>query len=276
MDLSSSFPKDTENYYLSYSGGRDSHFLYWFIKEYLKDNKIQIVGINTYMEHHEILARMQKNCDIILYPKLKPFEIKKKYGIPLSSKENDFYCYYYQNSLRKNKEPSKTIKEKIYGTYKTGFCIPKWLREYILSGKAHMITHLCCYYLKKKPAHDYEKQTSKKCILGVRGNESRLRKQQYKSCFSKNGKFHPLYDLTDDMLEAIEKKYKIEVPKIYKKISRTGCMGCPYGSWKGETQKELYLITKNQRKFLSEYFKESYEVLGIDIEKIKQECGDYN
>lgn len=76
-DLASRFPKDRENYYLSYSGGKDSHFLYWFIKEYMCDNKIQIVSANTYMEHPEILARMRKNADIILLPKLKPFEIKK-------------------------------------------------------------------------------------------------------------------------------------------------------------------------------------------------------
>lgn len=274
MDLASRFPKDTENYYLSYSGGRDSHFLYWFIKEYLHDEKIKVVGINTYMEHHEILNRMRKNCDIILYPKLKPFEIKEKYGIPLSSKENDFYVYYFQNSLRKGREPAKTIKEKIYGTYKTGFCIPKWLKNYVLSGNAHKITHLCCYYLKKKPAKEYEKATGKHCILAIRGSESRLRKQQYKSCFSKNGKFHPLYDLTDDMLIAIEKKYNIEVPNIYNYISRTGCIGCPYGLHKKETEIELKLASKNQRKFLGKYFKESYDVLGINIENIRKECGD--
>ena len=28
-----------KEYYLSYSGGKDSHFLYWFIKEYLKRNQ---------------------------------------------------------------------------------------------------------------------------------------------------------------------------------------------------------------------------------------------
>lgn len=40
--------------------------------------------------------------------------------------------------------------------------------------------------------------------------------------------------------------------------------------------KELRLVTKAQRKFLGKYFKESYEVLGIDIESIKKECGDYD
>jgi hypothetical protein len=46
-------------------------------------------------------------------------------------------------------------------------------------------------------------------------------------------------------------------------------MGCPYGSWKKETQKELQLITPQQRKFVCEYFKESYEVLGIDYKNIQ-------
>ena len=34
---------------ICYSGGKDSHFLYWFIKEYLKRDDIKIVGVNTYM-----------------------------------------------------------------------------------------------------------------------------------------------------------------------------------------------------------------------------------
>ena len=82
------------------------------------------------MEHHEIRDRILKNCDIVLFPKLKPMEIKEKYGIPCFSKEQDFYIYYYQNAIRKGKEPSKTIKDKINGTYKTGFSISKKAREY--------------------------------------------------------------------------------------------------------------------------------------------------
>ena len=35
FDLKTKFQKiDPKQYYLSYSGGRDSHLLYWFIKEY--------------------------------------------------------------------------------------------------------------------------------------------------------------------------------------------------------------------------------------------------
>lgn len=266
IDLKSRFDKLKPNtYYLSYSGGKDSHFLYWFIKEYLKRDDIKIVGINTYMEHHEILQRILKNSDIVLLPKLKPMEIKQKYGIPCFSKEQDFYIYYYQNALRKGKQPSKTINDKIQGTYKTGFNISKKARDYVLSGKAHKITHLCCHYLKKEPARQFEKETGLKAILGVRGNESAMRKTQYKTCFTKDKKFTPIHDLTDELLDKIYQKYNIEIPSVYNHICRTGCMGCPYGSYKHDTEKELTLLNENQFKFVCEYFKESYKVLGIDL-----------
>lgn len=277
-DLKSKFRKlksiggGYDKYYLSYSGGKDSHFLYWFLKEYsypeFKD--ILIVGINTFMEHHEILKRIQTNCDIVLLPKMKPFEIKEKYGIPCFSKEQDFYIYYYQNALRKGKQPSKTISEKINGTYRTGFSISKKAREYVLSGNAHEITHLCCHELKKNPARLFEKERGLKPILGVRSSESALRKKQYTSCFTNDKKFTPIHDLTDELLDKIINKYGIEVPEVYKHVCRTGCMGCPYGSYKHDTEKELLLVNNNQFEFLVKYFKESYNVLGIDIEEIRK------
>ncbi len=216
------------------------------------------------MEFPEIRDRIYKYSDRVLLPTLKPHEIKEKYGIPCFSKEQDFYIYYYQNALRKGKTPAKTIQQKIDGTYDKGFSgISKKARQYVLSGKAHKITHLCCYYLKKKPFHDYEKETGKKAILGVRGDESSLRKTQYTSCFSSNGKFTPLYDLTQELEDKIIKQYNIEVPNIYNYISRTGCAGCPYGSYAGETEKELQLIKGTKKNYTIDLFKESYDILGV-------------
>ena len=270
-DLETKFKKiNPEEYYLSYSGGKDSHLLYWFIKERLKEDRIKIVGINTYMEHHEIRKRIYDNCDKVLLPALKPFQIKENYGIPCFSKEQDFFIYYYQKALRDGKEPSKTIQAKIDGTYKTGFGLSKTAREYVKSGNAHNITHLCCYYLKKKPAHDFEKETGLKPILGIRGGESTLRRKQYNSCFTKDKKFTPLWDLTDELLDQIYDEFNIEIPNVYNYVSRTGCMGCPYGSYKHETTKELELLDRSQRRFVCDYFKESYKVLGIKTEYQKK------
>lgn len=267
-DLKTKFRKiDPEKYYLSYSGGKDSHLLYWFIKEYAPEfSNIEVVGCNTGMEFKEILDRIYKNSDKVLIPSLPITKVKEKYGIPCFSKEQDFYIYYYQNSLRKGKTPSRTILQKVEGEYKTGFNISKKAREYIKSGKAHNITHLCCYYLKKKPFHDYEKQSGKKAILGTKGTESQLRKRQYTSCFSKNGKFTPLWDLTEELENEIYRQFNIKIPKIYEKVERTGCIGCPYGSYKKDTQKELSVIKQENQKqydFIKDLFEESYKVLGI-------------
>lgn len=268
-DLKSKFRKlknvgGYDKYYLSYSGGKDSHFLYWFIKEYsypeFKD--IKIVGINTYMEHHEIRDRIMKNSDIVLFPTMKPMEIKEKYGIPCFSKLQDEYISRYQRGSR-----AKSTLDFIEGNNSTKFKLNKKAKELLLSGKLHKISNKCCKVLKKDTAHKFQKETGLKEILGIRSDEGELRKSKYKSCFTKDKKFTPIHDLSDELLEKIIKKYDIEVPKVYEHISRTGCMGCPYGSYRHRTEKELELINENQRKFVCEYFKESYEVLGIEVKE---------
>lgn len=270
-DLESRFKYlNRKKYYLSYSGGKDSHFLYWFIKEYLKDDQIEIVAVNTYMEHTAISKRMYDNADTILLPKFKPFEIKEKYGSPCFSKQQGEYIRRYQGGSR-----AKSTLDRVLAREESMHNISKKAREYVLSGSAHKISPYCCKYLKKEPLKEYEKTSCKKAILGVRGNESLTRKHQYKTCFTKDKKFTPLHDLSDELLENIYKKYRIEIPEIYNYIDRTGCMGCPYGSYKGYTKKELDLLSEQQRKFVIEYFKESYVVLGIDY-KNKQLKLDFN
>lgn len=268
IDLKSRFDKIKPNtYYLSYSGGKDSHFLYWFIKEYLKRDDIKIVGINTYMEHHEIRDRILKNSDIVLKPKLKPFEIKEKYGSPCFSKIQDDFIDRYQRGSRCKSLMERIESRKFIGRdgkeHTSSFSLNKKARELLLSGNLHKISPKCCKYLKKEPARQFEKETGLKAILGVRGSESAMRRSQYKSCFTKDKKFTPLHDLSDELLDKIYKKYNIEIPKVYNYICRTGCMGCPYGSYKHDTEKELALLNENQFNFVREYFKESYEVLGI-------------
>ena len=273
-DLKSKFRKlknvgRYDKYYLSYSGGKDSHFLYWFIREYtypeFKD--IEIVGINTYMEHHQIRDRILKNSDVVLYPKLKPMEIKEKYGIPCFSKIQDEYIMRYQKGCRSDSLMMHIFGYVFTGTdekkYTTLFKLNNKARDLLLTNRLHKVSPKCCYYLKKKTAHDYEKKTGRKAILGVRGEEGAMRKTQYKSCFTKDQKFTPLHDLSNELLDKIYKKYNIEIPGVYKYVERTGCMGCPYGSYRGDTEKELALLNEAQRKFVMNYFKESYEVLGI-------------
>ena len=277
-DLKSKFLKiNPSEYYLSYSGGKDSHFIFWFLREWLKGNdyemyekysNIKIVGINTYMEHSDILKRINENCDIVLRPDLKPFEIKEKYGIPCFSKYQDEMISRYNNGCRSVYLMEIVTRKTRNGEENTSrFVLNKQASRRLLEGDLHKVSNKCCEYLKKRPAKKYTKESKTKPILGVRGQEGILRKSQYKSCFKKDGTFTPLWDLSNELIDKIYKKYNIELPDVYDHIKRTGCMGCPYGNYKGNTEKELSLLNKNQTKFVCGYFKESYDVLGINYQK---------
>ena len=272
-DLASRFPRNRSDYYLSYSGGKDSHFLYWFIKEYLHDTEIEIVAVNTYMEHPEISARMYKYADRVLLPAMKPLEIKEKYGSPCFSKIQDEFIMRYQRGCRTDSLMKYITGGKKIGyneKHKSIFNLNKKASELTLSGKLHKVSPMCCKKLKKETMQRYEKQSGKKPILGVRGAEGKLRKIAYKTCFTKDGKFTPLHDLSDELLNAIYERYQIEIPNVYQYTHRTGCMGCPYGSWRGETEKELELLSPAQQRFVIDLFRESYDVLGIDYRNIQQ------
>lgn len=230
-DLKTKFQKiSPSEYYLSYSGGRDSHLLYWFIKEYAPEFKnIRVVSVNTYMEHPEIRQRMYDNADEVLFPTMKPFEIKEKYGIPCFSKLQDDFIDRYQRGSR-----CESVMNRLYSRNKDGsksfFGVSKKARTLLLSGQLHKISPVCCKKLKKEPFKLFEKRTGLKPILGVRGNESRLRKAQYTSCFTKDKKFTPLWDLTDETEKTIYEKYKIPQPHIYIYIDRNRMHGVPL--WK--------------------------------------------
>lgn len=165
-DLRTKFQKINPNeYYLSYSGGKDSHLLYWFIKTYAPEfSGIKVVGINTYLEHQEIRERIYNNSDIVLQPKLKPFEIKEKYGIPCFSKGQDDFIDRYQCGLR-----SESVINRLYSRNRDGsksmFGVSKKARELLLAGKLHRVSPKCCFFLKKQPAKEFEKQSGLKPIL---------------------------------------------------------------------------------------------------------------
>ena len=266
-DLKSKFEKiNSKEYALSYSGGKDSHFLYWFIKNYLKDTDIEIVGVNTRMEHPDISKRIHRNCDVVLLPQYKPHEVMEKYGTPLLNKSHDDFIGRYQRGSR-----AKSTMMYIEGTRNNGeswFKLPKKYVKPLLNNELPKVSNKCCHYLKKKPMADYQKKTGKKFILGVRGNESLLRSTQYKGCFTKDGKFTPLWDLSGDLLEKIYKHYNIEIPPVYNHLSRTGCMGCPYGK---EVETDLQIMTDNQYNYVLRLFKQSYDIKGINYDRLPHE-----
>jgi len=247
-----------DEYYLSYSGGNDSHVLYWFIKEYMKYD-IKVVALNTYREHREISKRMYQYADHVIYPTMKMEQIKEKYGIPCFTKMQDEIIERYQRGCRTDYTLAR-INGTGIGSGKYGF--NKLAKELTLNGSLHKTSNKCCLYTKKKPLHDYEKQTGLKPIIAVRGAESIMRKSRYKTCLNLKGQFTPMFDITDEMVKALIDIYNIPVPKIYDHLERTGCIGCPYGI---NVERELSLVTDAQKRYAIKSFGESYKVKSIKV-----------
>lgn len=255
---------DPEEYYLSYSGGKDSHFLLWFIRDYLDEHRIPIVGVNTSFEIPEIRDRIIKNSDVVLKPALSRWDIKEQYGIPCFSKQQDEYIHRYQCGSR-----SQNTMNAVMGK-NTIFNLNAKARELLINDQLHKVSNKCCYYNKELPMIRYGRETGRKAIIGTRQGESKTRKAKYSKCLTAKGNFTPLYDFSDELIDGLYQEYGIEIPKCYDYLSRTGCGGCPYGR---NTETELAMLPRLQRMNAVNYFKESYDVLGVDYSNIQSLIG---
>lgn len=251
-----------DSYYLSYSGGKDSHLIYWFIKNRLNTDKIPIIAVNTRLEHKEIMQRMYQNADKVLIPDLNPMDIKEKYGSPCFTKTQDEYIKRYQRGNR-----SEHTMSRILWLTPSKHNLNKKAKEITLSGTAHKISNECCKKTKEDTLAIYEKETGRKPILGVRKTESINRQGAYQTCLAKNGKFSPIYDFPDAAVDAIYNSYGIDEPMIYQYVHRTGCIGCPYINNAKRIEQDLALATQNQRSYIIQLFKESYDIKGVNYEQ---------
>lgn len=269
-ELKSRFAKiDPSQYYLAYSGGKDSHLLYWFIKEYAKIDGIVVMGVITRLEATEIAERIKNNCDVVVMSKLEPMDIKRLYGSPCFSKIQDEFIRRYQNGSR-----SDNTMRFVLGKNPI-FKLNNKARNMLLNGQLPKVSSYCCKYLKREPANRFAKESKLKGIIGVRGDEGKTRKAKYKGSFNKDGTFTPIWDLSDELEKQIYKKYNIELPEIYKYVDRTGCMGCPYAKrCVGDIrniEKELLLADDKLFDFACQYFEESYKVLGLNVKNLRKE-----
>lgn len=102
-----------DNFYLSFSGGKDSTILHHLIDMALPNNKIPRVFINTGIEYNDILdftksLSINDERFIILNPTIPIKPMLEKYGYPFKSKQHSHNLDIYRN----NKEQvDKYIKE---------------------------------------------------------------------------------------------------------------------------------------------------------------------
>ena len=212
------------------------------------------------------MQRMYRNADKVLIPDIKPTEIKEKYGIPCFTKNQDEYIKRYQKGNR-----SEHTMSRILGTSPSKHNLNKKARELTLSGAAHKISNECCIQTKENTLSIYEKESGKRAIIGVRTAESINRQGAYQTCLAKSGKFSPIYDFTDIAVDAIYKVYNIDEPNLYHKVHRSGCIGYPYINDVARIEQDLALATPNQRAYIIQLFRESYDVKGVNYKQFLSE-----
>jgi len=231
------------NVYVSFSGGKDSTVLLDIVRQSYPE--IEAVYVDTGLEYPEIRDFVKTKENVTwLKPELSFYEVLKKYGYPIISKEVS-----RDIAVARRKPDGKTADKfnpnsdycKKYGMQ---WCLNKWD---FLKDSDIPISNQCCNIMKKRPAKKYKKETNKKAILATMTCESRERKQNWLksgcNAFDNNDpQSQPMSFWTEqDVLQYLI-TYKIPYASIYGDIiknrkgklettgaERTGCMFCCYG-----------------------------------------------
>ena len=167
-----------ENFYLSFSGGKDSTILHHLLDMALPNNKIPRVFINTGIEYQMIVDFVKElaskdNRFVILQPTQKVIPMLQKHGYPFKSKEFAHHYGIYQRS-GKTKSVLKYLHEYQGGTNNKLITCPTALKplfteEHKLPFK---VSANCCRKMKKEPIHKWEKANNRHiAITGMRNAE---------------------------------------------------------------------------------------------------------
>ena len=237
-----------ENFYISFSGGKDSTVLSALVDMALSKNKIPRVYANTGIELNMIrdfVFDMAKTDDrvVIIRPSVPVKTMLEKDGYPFKSKEHSHIVdIYNRNGMDCITVPRYLGERDGYGTR---YSCPKILRYQLTDAfKEHLkISDKCCLRMKEEPLDRWAKENNKTCkILGIMPSEGGRRATTKCLAFKNNGKFlsfHPLAPVTKAWEEWFIEEYNIRICDIYKEpynFPRTGCKGCPFAI---ELQEEL-------------------------------------
>lgn len=274
-----------DKFYISFSGGKDSTVLHHIIDEALPENKIPRVYINTGIEYNDVFkfVREMKKSDSrieIVNSNVHISTMLQEKGYPFKSKEHAHKLAIYQRNGM-----TKAIQRYIDGLREDGnlsrFACPKVLKYQFSDDFDLKISDRCCYELKKKTAHRYEKKSGRNIsIIGLRMGEGGQRANQ-KGCvlFDSNNnlkKFKPLNPVTDEFMDWYIRSRNIKLCRLYYdpfNFKRTGCKGCPFAldlQNQLETMERFLPSERQQCEYIWKPVYEEYRRIGYRLKKNEQ------
>lgn len=284
-----------DNFYISFSGGKDSNVLNKLIDMALPDNRIPRVYCNTGIEYKAIVdfVKAKAAADdrfIIIQPKVPIKRMLEEKGYPFKSKLHSCYVDIFRRRGKNSLSVKKYLKQdETVEKYFSENCCPKSL-EYQFSendGLDFKISDKCCHELKVNPLTEYQKSHNKSIkIIGIMADEGGRRAMTSKlfnnniGCmtFRNNSPdtFKPLFPITKDWKEWFVDAYSVELPVLYYppyNFERTGCKGCPFAQ---DLQHELDILKTmfpaeyKQCEYIWKPVYDEYRRLGYRLRKVDE------
>lgn len=244
--------------YVAYSGGKDSTVLLDLVRGMFP--RVPAMFVNTGLEYPEIVRFAKRTEDlVVLRPHMRFKEVIERYGYPVVSKEQAGYIYQVRHT-----KSEKIRQKRLYGRpgSRLGMISKKW--QYLIDAP-FPISDKCCWVMKKKPAEKYAKESDRKAIIGVKAEDSRLRRQRYlaQGCNfigTRNIRSHPLSIWTDEDIWEYIRSRELPYCEIYDMgYETTGCVFCMFGLHMQKPLNAIQLLQKTHPR-LWEY---GMEKLGL-------------
>ena len=240
-----------ENFYLSFSGGKDSTVLSELVDMAISNNQIPRVYANTGIELNMIrdfVFDMQKADDrvVIIKPSMPIKPMLERDGYPFKSKMHSSMVARYQSKGMdyKSVRAYAGVENTLSGKPMFNPC-PKILKYQFEGNIPLKISDKCCLNLKENPINQWSKENNRPYgILGIMRDEGGRRYDAQCLAFKSNKLWHfqPLSPITKDWETWFIEEYGIKICDIYKEpynFKRTGCKGCPFAK---DLQYELDIL----------------------------------
>lgn len=286
-----------DNFYISFSGGKDSTVVHHLVDMALPNNKIPRVFSNTGIEYKANVNFVKSHKDdrfVIIPPSKNIPQTLNRVGYPFKSKLYSQHYEIYRKhkeqiheeiakieadpSLKQNYDYIHNLPRGVKTAIKYYFNLREREREVVKSTYIMVfpnklryqwhgdlnISDRCCTEFKEKPLDEWAKQNNKEWTITGIMTEEGGRRALAKCVGSFRGKktFNPLAKVSKEWEEWFIEKYDIKLSALYYEpfnFERSGCRGCPFNINLQEDLNTMEKYMPEERKAAELTFKYVYE-----------------